>query len=257
MQVAHTRALAILGQPVNGDARECPAVARPAKRGILHDFGPGQISSPKRTTQTPLTRAIFSPDGKLVMTCGGKRLKLWDSDTQNQVGQIEDSSNILWADINPAGSHLVTASSSGQVSVWNVESKGPPLKNLSCNSEARFARFTPDGIAIIAVDASDKLTAWRFSDGETLAKDIPHDLSVKEMFPSLPQFTRQGSRLVAYHNLQLEVWDTIAWKRLSTRELGDRALNVAFSERGDRAVLSNGSAEARIFNIPEPFPENI
>jgi serine/threonine protein kinase/WD40 repeat protein len=206
---------------------------------------------------TPIARAIFSPNADMVLTAGENVIKLWDTDSQTLLGQLQESNTIVWADLNPCGSHLVTALSNGQVTVWDVERRQPQINNLACESSAMYAGFSPDGSTLIAIDSIDQLTAWRFSDGELLAKDITHDLFPKKDLLSLPQFIRHGTRLVTYSRSQLEVWDTITWQRLSNRVMNAPILDVAFSENGDHAVLSNGKSQAQLLDIPQPYPETI
>ncbi|MCP4695373.1 MAG: hypothetical protein GY862_00790, partial [Gammaproteobacteria bacterium] len=125
-------------------------------RGVLeHDNSVGQ--------------AVFSPDGKRLLTHAGNNAYLWDS----RDGQIlyvlkGHEEYVQHAAFSPDGKAIVTASSDNTARLWDAHS-GQPLHLLKGHEDwIIHAAFSPDGKAIVTASADNTARLWDAHSGQPL-----------------------------------------------------------------------------------------
>src|SRR5450432_3481313 len=99
----------------------------------------------------PVQYAIFSPDGKRVVTAShDKTAKIWDVSSGNLLANLTGHSNFVYAAaFSPNGSKIVTASFDGLAKIWNANT-GEWLFDLKAHTaEVWSAEFSKDGKKII------------------------------------------------------------------------------------------------------------
>lgn len=136
--------------------------------------------------------AIFTPDGKYVVTSSPKsltkatsdgKLYFWDLASRRVVmtltGPIKDSPNAEL--FSPNGQILASGYDSGQVVLWNMRTRqviGSPLfdpqPDAVFNNIASLA-FSPDGTLLAATDFTDRTEVWNVQTGK-----LVHDFSRDE-----------------------------------------------------------------------------
>jgi WD40 repeat protein len=88
----------------------------------------------------------FSPDGKLLATLPGQRLKLWDVGSRREVATLPSPEQPTSIAFSPDGKTLATSSVfTNTLTVWDLATKRevPCLKALS--GPIRSLAFSPDG----------------------------------------------------------------------------------------------------------------
>lgn len=104
--------------------------------------------------------AQFSPDGSHIVALSGKEILLWDTRKLLQrTGQgclphkLVDSQAdfLISAAFNTQGNRILATSSDGRVFVWNLMDKNPDELLSAPPHPLRFARFSPDGLHVVAL----------------------------------------------------------------------------------------------------------
>jgi serine/threonine protein kinase/WD40 repeat protein len=206
-----------------------------------------------------IARAIFSVDGTQVITCGGKWLKLWDAITKSCIEHHEFESEILWCDLNPAGSHLAIGCRQGAVILWDIAGKSQYHEPFSCSdsNDAIYTQFSPDGTILIAIDTSNKLMAWRFATGELVTKDIRHQILRNDAMACLPQFVQQGGYLLTHHDGKFSCWDTSSWNEITAQTRLKQFRDIAINATGSRMVTTTGNSFANLYQFGDALPNSL
>jgi WD40 repeat protein len=117
----------------------------------------------------------FSPDGKLLATCGYDRLiKLSDVATGKEVRTLKDHSDAVYSlAFSPDGKLLASAAADRAVKVWEVAT-GKRLYTLGDATDWLYAlAWSPDGTHIAAAGVDKSIRVWQASaTGGKLAQSI-------------------------------------------------------------------------------------
>jgi WD40 repeat protein len=192
-----------------------------------------------------VTRAVFSPDGRLVATASvekdGGSAAVWRSQTGERVQLLKDhQGHVVDASFSPDGKELVTASEDGAGYVWDVAKGVRRLLLVGPTAAVESATFSPDGKYIVL--ASRDGTARVYADnGQVVASLAGHRDSV-----ATASFSPNGCFVVTgSDDATARVWDPGTCDRLQvlTRHSGG-VLSAAFSADG-RVIVSAG-ADGRV-----------
>jgi glucose/arabinose dehydrogenase len=106
--------------------------------------------------------AVFSPDGKLVLTAGDDgTARLWNATTGEPfLEPLQHQGTVRSAVFNLDGGRIVTASDDGTARIWDATtstSLSPPLEH---HGPVRSAAFSPDGSMVVTVSAENGADVW-------------------------------------------------------------------------------------------------
>lgn len=140
---------------------------------ILRDAATGSVvgSTPFRQKGSAL-RAVFSNDGKLVLTWGARTARLWRADDGSPVGRpMEHNADIVGASFTHDSRHLLIWASDfgdnkGGVWLWNA-SNTQGVSVIAAQHPVEEAFFTPDENHIITRDWQGAIQRWNVGLGET------------------------------------------------------------------------------------------
>jgi WD40 repeat protein len=117
-----------------------------------------------------IVRAIFSPDGKKVVTgSSDKTARIWDAETGKELQKLEGHLGFVWsAAFSPDGKKVVTASwLDNTARIWDAET-GKVLQKLEGpTGSVTSAAFSPDGKKVVTAHASSSDNTARIWDAET------------------------------------------------------------------------------------------
>lgn len=105
--------------------------------------------------------AAFSPDGKMIASCGGGFLgegqtdtavvSLWDARNGSPIRKLKDhSGEVTYLDFHPLGGTLVSASDDKTLKLWSVVT-GRLISTIQTNGKNAFVDYSPDGKTLAAV----------------------------------------------------------------------------------------------------------
>jgi WD40 repeat protein len=142
----------------------------PAKSGVVRLYAVPSDGLPGGTPahvlaghKDLLLGLAFSPDGKLLATCGYDRLiKLWDTATGKEARTLKDHSDSVYGvAFSPDGKLLVSGAADRAVKVWDVAT-GTRLYTLSEPTDWVYAvAWSPDGEHVAAAGVDKAIRVWQ------------------------------------------------------------------------------------------------
>lgn len=182
-----------------------------------------------------VTKAVFSPDGRHILTAAKDRTaKLWDF-SQKFVHRLpQHHSGVSSAVFSPEGKRMLTASHDGFARLWDEQ--GNLLDSLKHGDVVNSAAFSPDGKRILAASRDNTARLWIPDEGRALI--LPHGGEVKTAI-----FSSDGSRiLTACRDSTARLWTANGAAVDALRHHGE-VMNATFSPDG-RQILTVSSDSA-------------
>jgi WD40 repeat protein len=149
--VAYPEAVAVQGRVL---AISC------GKSAVLFDLERGEEVGRLEHALRP-NRIVFSPDGRLLASCAGRRVWLWDLATRQVVARSPAFRKYAEAlAFHPEGKLLAGGSGDGEVRLWDGASL-KPLARLDWDVGAIHGlAFSPDGMTVAAAAHKNAIVIW-------------------------------------------------------------------------------------------------
>ncbi|WP_242540478.1 toll/interleukin-1 receptor domain-containing protein, partial [Trinickia mobilis] len=126
--------------------------------------------------QEPVDSAVFSPDGKRVVTASWDRTaRVWDAATGKQIALLSGHQGWVYsATFSPGGQRVVTASRDRTARVWDAAT-GKQIVQLSGDQGWVYsAAFSPDGRRVVTASADRTARVWDAATGQVIARLTGH-----------------------------------------------------------------------------------
>jgi WD40 repeat protein len=218
----------------------------------LWEAGTGRLVAVLGTPERTVRCALFSPDGRHVVTADdARRVHLWDVETGNEVGGWAAGVAITAAAISPDGRRLATLDGGSEVRLWDVRAgrevavlkrhRGPIVRVV----------FSPDGRRLATASADGTARLWNADDGAEAGVLRGHERALNGI-----AFSPDGRWVVtASADHTARVWSAADGKEYFTLagHLG-AVTAAAFSPDNARVVTASADGTARVWPLdPLPF----
>jgi WD40 repeat protein len=162
-----------------------------------------------QTVTRPVNDALFSPDGKLVVTARYTTATIWAVDTGRRVHTFPGHTDlVIRAAFSPDGKLVVTASADGMTRIWDAGA-GRSVHTLWGHSgPVVAARLRPDG----------KLVVTAYDNGDAEIWDVATGRSRHRLVYAGPvaAFSPDGKRVVTAGGGTAQIWDVASGHGLHT-----------------------------------------
>jgi WD40 repeat protein len=195
----------------------------------------------------PLTAAVFSADGKRVLTASEDgTARVWHADgTGRPVELTGHTEAITSASFSPDGQRVLTTSEDGTARLWSADGKGDPVVLKGGSGRLLCGAFSPDGKRVIV--AGDDSIARLYDAGGGSAIELKgHTGPINAVV-----FFADGARVAtASDDRTARVW-TLGSKDppLVLRDHQGAVQSLALSADGSRLVTTSHETTARVFAI--------
>ncbi len=193
---------------------------------------------------------VFSPDGKLLASCGYDRLiKLWDAATGHEVRTLKDHSDSIYGlAFSPDGKLLASAAADRAVKVWDVAS-GKRLYTLGESTDWVYAiAWSHDGKHLAAAGVDRSIRVWEVSaeGGKLVHSVFAHEGPVSRLVYSTDDQTLYS----AGEDRNVKAWET---RHMEERRVYPRqpALPLTLAVRKDQKQLAVGRFDGALVLLDE------
>jgi WD40 repeat protein len=193
--------------------------------------------------------AVFSPDGRRLITTDETTVHVWDADTHRRLFTLPHGTEVHRAVYTADGARIVTAAH-GDVRVWDAA--GGALVRTLTRPPARGTPLdyyrvavSPDGRLIAAIDGDGAMAdVWEVGSGAVIA-ELRNDGSE---FASIA-FTGDGRWLATGGGNDVRVFDTVTWAQVMTLA-GPHIRNLDIDPTGPHLITGTADGDAAIWEIP-------
>jgi len=204
-----------------------------------------RVSELARFTSTGRMRsAVFSADGKRVLTADDQGARMWDAASSQVLLSVNHGSGtVREAVFSSDGSRIVTAGSG--VRIWDA-STGEPVRELKAGESPRsYQRLAVSSGLVAANDlAGGTVHVWDAETG-TLRAELKTDAPELHLLA----FSADGRWIAMSGRDEVRVFDTSTWKRVVTIR-GPLVRSFSFDPTGPRLAVGTYDGSASIWEIP-------
>jgi WD40 repeat protein/formylglycine-generating enzyme required for sulfatase activity len=211
------------------------------------DAASGRELAVLRGHEDSVLRAVFSPDGKRIVTASfDNTARLWDAASGKELTVLrghEDS--VLRAVFSPDGKRIVTASYDNTARLWDAAS-GNQLTVLRGHKDiVNSAVFSPDGSRIATASNDKTARLWDAASGKQLTVLRGHKGVVYDAV-----FSPDGRRIAtASDDRTAGLWDAASGEQLGVLQGHDDSVySAVFSPDGKRIATASLDTTARLWD---------
>jgi WD40 repeat protein/serine/threonine protein kinase len=256
---------------VSGDPPVRPSDTRCYQVVRVWEAGSGNPLSPVFRHGAQVTRAVFSPDSRRLVTAGMDGVvRLWDLAGMEPANlPFGPDGWVSHAAISPDGRHLLTKAGDGTANVWALGGGKPDPLALKLSGYVHYLAFSRNGRRVLTANGGDpygpfkpgeekanfaddrQAQVWDCQTGKPVGTPLRHAQHV-----SHAAFSPDGSRVVtASEDKTARVWNAETGEPV-TRPLphGDRVTCAAFSPDESRVVTCSWDGTARVWDAATGEP---
>lgn len=195
----------------------------------------------------------LSEDGRLfaAVTESG-RVRLWDTRTLQQVGEIKQSAAVESLDISRDGRRILVLSP-GSAQLWDTRI-GRSLRRFELGERSRVL-LSPDGRWLAWAPGDQTLTLTQVGTGLEHKISFPYyppELALHGGYENLG-FSPNSRTIFAHDNLQILLWDVDSGKSLPAPPAGVITESVSFSPDSRRLLISGDTTTLWDAGAPVSF----
>ena len=196
----------------------------------------------------------FSPDGNMIVSCGGNNIHLWDSDTNQLLNTlIRHTEPINTVVFSPDGETIASGSSDRTIRLWDVNTREQIKTLMGHTDSVNSVVFSSDGETIASAGNDRTIRLWNANTGELIRTLTGHIENVNTIaFSPDGNTIASGSGRWVYGGddggknvgQEIRLWSAHTGEHLETLIVDSSVVNsVVFSPDGK--TLASGIAHWR------------
>jgi WD40 repeat protein/serine/threonine protein kinase len=187
--------------------------------------------------QAPVTHAVFSPDGRRVLTTSHDRTaRIWDLATgQALTPPLEHGDKVYHAAFSGDGRLVATTSDDGTARIWDARTGRPITGPLRHAQAVWHVAFSPDQRRVVTASHDRTARVWDAATGAPLLPALQHDDIVW-----LAEFSPDGRSLLTTSGAFAQVWDSATGAPRFSRFQHSATVEWGEFRRDGRQILTAG-----------------
>jgi WD40 repeat protein len=203
--------------------------------------------------------AVFSPEGRRFVTGGDDgRLRVWDTETGQQVGQdlVGHAGWINDAVFSPDGHLIASASDDRTVRLWNADTGQPIGAPLTGHQDEVWAvAFSRDGLMVASGSIDTTVRLWNANTGQPIGQSMKGPARVHTV-----EFSPDGRRLVTgSSDGAVRLWDVKTGQQIGPshkvdEDQGEDVIDVVFNPDGRMFASSTSDGDVQFWDAETGEP---
>jgi WD40 repeat protein/serine/threonine protein kinase len=192
----------------------------------------------------------FTPDGRALVSGGGRGGRLWGLPGAGMVGQeMRHETEARQVVLSPDGETVLTCSHDKTARLWSARDGRPLSPPLVHKGEVSAGAFRPDGKVVATASADGTARLWEVPTGRGLVPPMQHDSWVRCV-----AFRPDGEALATgCDDGTARLWNADDGATLgAVLRHRDRVNQVAFGRDGRTVVTASSDRTARLWTPPPP-----
>jgi len=198
----------------------------------------------------PLSNAIYSPDGKKILTISFDRTaKLWDATTGKLLTELIGHRNgITTAAFSPDSKKVLTGAFDNMAIIWDVATSKFITILKGHLAEINSVMFSQDGQRAVTASYDKTARIWDAKSGELLVVIKGHTDEL-----NMAAFSPDGKKLItASSDSSARIWDAVSGQLITVLRSHTAKVNSAtFSPDGNMIVTASLDGTAMIWNAKD------
>jgi WD40 repeat protein/predicted Ser/Thr protein kinase len=217
------------------------------------------VPSPAGASGRPAYTLAFSPDGKILASCAGNDVILWNAaDGKRMETLTAHTDRVTGVAFSPDGKSLASAGVDRAVILWDLKTDQPRHTLVSHLDYVACVAFSPDSRIVASASWDGTVILWNASDGTCLASLEDFNCWVHSV-----AFAPDGRTLAAgdiHGNVKL--WDLATGRCTTTipahvEEMSEPlrpAVTLAYSPRGDTLATASPLGVLKLWDVSPSRP---
>jgi WD40 repeat protein/serine/threonine protein kinase/tetratricopeptide (TPR) repeat protein len=201
----------------------------------------------------PVDSAVFSPDGKLVVTGSDDRTaQLWDAATARSIGQpLRHEREVMCVAFSPDGKSILTGSQDKTARLWDAATGQPIGSTLQHPDHVLAVAFSPDGKIVLTGCMDGMARLWDAATGRLIGSTLPPQGRVDTV-----AFSRDGKVILSGHgDGGARLWDAATVRPIEPPLGSVRQLrSVALSPDGKTVLTGSQDATVQLWDAATGQP---
>lgn len=198
-----------------------------------------------------VTRASFSADGSLILTCGDEpAARIWNAATGTILQEIvAATTEIRDCTFSPDGSMMVTSGGDATLRLWNVASGKLSAALDGHTDRIATAQFSADGNRLVSASSDGSVRIWDVATGEAQTVINASEHGVRAAF-----FAAEGSAVLAIaNNGRISIWELASQTMLQEfGELMPGVHDAVMSPAGNHLLVANYQYRPYLWQLSSP-----
>ena len=213
---------------------------------IVYDAESGKVLETLQGNDYRVSSAVFSPDGKKIVTTSNEFVRIWDAESATILKTLEGHGHpVNSAVFSPDGKKIISLNHNDGVRIWDAESGEG--QQLDTPFISYFVFFSSDGKKFLTTGGYSVIFDTE-SRKPLVTLDTRNDIAFSAAF------SPDGKRLALarFENKPVQILDAESGKELQKLEgHSDRVSSVVFSPDGKKVVTGSADKTARIWTLEQ------